>query len=154
MYRLRTIINTSVCKRLLHHFSLKSLFTQCFCSCGQRSKAAAKPRLCEMLRSCQGMGGSSPSTGGGSQPTVGGGITGGGLPLECVLLQRLANPPRASLGDGDRPSMCQGPQLACLPSQFLTSHNRSSLMPKTDREITELSRARPPPLWRGPHGAS
>ena len=102
-----------------------------------------------------GHGGSRPNTGGGSQPTVGGGITGGGgLPLECVLLQHLANPPRESLGDRDRPSMCQGPQLACLPSQFLTPHSRSSLMPKTDREITELSRARPPPLWRGPHGAS
>ena len=154
MNRLRTIINTSVCKRMLHQFSLKSLFTQCFCSCGQRSKAATKPRLCEMLRSCQGMGAAAPTLGAAHSQQLEEASRGGGLPLECVLLQRLANPPRESLGDRDRPSMCQGPQLACLPSQFLTPHSRSSLMPKTDREITELSRARPSPLWRGPHGAS
>lgn len=153
MYRLRTIISTSVCKRLLHQFSLKSLFTWCFCSCGQRSKAATKPRLCEMLRSCQGTEGSRPGTGGGSRPTVGGGVTGGASTGVCPSAASCKSPQR-SLGDGERPSMCQGPQSACLPSQFLSPHNRSSLMPKTDREITEPSRACPPPLWRGPRGAS
>lgn len=164
MYRLRALISTSVCKRVLHLFSLTSPFTQCLCSCAQRSEAAAEPGLCERLRSCQGLGGGRPAAGGGSRPTVGGGATEGASTGACPSAGSCKSPQSVSWGQGTDPQCVRGPTLgaphfgpqsACPPSQLLSPHNRSSLMPKKDREVTEPpSRAHLPVPLEGAPGAS